>query len=149
MSAALIKELRERTGLGLLECKKALSESDGDVDQAIENLRKSSGIKAAKKAGRVAADGIVATKISDDEAFGYDEIFQGLREFDLDKAIDEEFKDWQRKSKYLNFTKEKAKEERKKKIQAEIQAEKEWDNLETEENADEKDNDGDGGIDGE
>ncbi len=70
MSAALIKELRERTGLGLLECKKALSESDGDVDQAIENLRKSSGIKAAKKAGRVAADGIVATKISDDEAFG-------------------------------------------------------------------------------
>ncbi len=70
MSAALIKELRERTGLGLLECKKALSESKGDVDQAIENLRKSSGIKAAKKAGRVAADGVVATKISDDEAFG-------------------------------------------------------------------------------
>ena len=70
MSAALIKELRERTGLGLLECKKALSESHGDIDQAIDNLRKSSGIKAAKKAGRVAADGVVATKISDDEEFG-------------------------------------------------------------------------------
>jgi len=70
MSAALIKELRERTGLGLLECKKALSDSNGDIDQAIENLRKSSGIKAAKKAGRVAADGVVATKISDDEQFG-------------------------------------------------------------------------------
>ena len=70
MSAALIKELRERTGLGLLECKKALSDSNGDIDQAIDNLRKSSGIKAAKKAGRVAADGVVATKISDDEQFG-------------------------------------------------------------------------------
>ena len=70
MSAALIKELRERTGLGLLECKKALSDSNGDVDQAIENLRKSSGIKAAKKADRVAADGVVATKIAGDEKFG-------------------------------------------------------------------------------
>ena len=70
MSAALIKELRERTGLGLLECKKALSDSNGDIDQAIDNLRKSSGIKAAKKAGRVAADGVVVAKISDDEQFG-------------------------------------------------------------------------------
>ena len=70
MSAVLIKELRERTGLGLLECKKALSDSNGDIDQAIDNLRKSSGIKAAKKAGREAADGVVATKISDDEQFG-------------------------------------------------------------------------------
>ena len=70
MSAALIKELRERTGLGFLECKKALSNSNGDIDQAIDHLRKSSGIKAAKKAGRVAADGVVATKISDDDQFG-------------------------------------------------------------------------------
>ena len=70
MSAALIKELRERTGLGLLECKKALSDSNGDIAQAIDNLRKSSGIKAAKKAGRVAADGVVAAKISGDEQFG-------------------------------------------------------------------------------
>ena len=70
MSAALIKELRERTGLGLLECKKALSDSNGDIDQAIDHLRKSSGIKAAKKAGRVAADGVVTTKISEDKKFG-------------------------------------------------------------------------------
>ena len=70
MSAALIKELRERTGLGLLECKRALSDSNGDIGQAIDNLRKSSGIKAAKKAGRVAADGVVVAKISGDEQFG-------------------------------------------------------------------------------
>src|SRR6056300_832896 len=69
MSAALVKELRERTGLGLLECKKALAEANGDVDAAIEALRKSSGMKAAKKAGRTAADGVVAIKTSDDGAF--------------------------------------------------------------------------------
>lgn len=70
MSAALVKELRERTGLGLLECKKALAEANGDVDAAIEALRKSSGMKAAKKAGRTAADGVVAIKTADDGAFG-------------------------------------------------------------------------------
>ena len=69
MSAALVKELRERTGLGLLECKKALAEANGDVDAAIEALRKSSGMKAAKKAGRTAADGVVAIKAADDGAF--------------------------------------------------------------------------------
>lgn len=69
MSAALVKELRERTGLGLLECKKALAEANGDVDAAIEALRKSSGMKAAKKAGRTAADGVVAIKTADDGAF--------------------------------------------------------------------------------
>ena len=70
MSAALVKELRERTGLGLLECKRALKAADGDVDKAIEELRKSSGMKAAKKAGRTAADGIVATRLSDDGSYG-------------------------------------------------------------------------------
>jgi elongation factor Ts len=70
MSATLVKELRERTGLGLLECKKALAAADGDVDKAIEELRKSSGMKAAKKAGRTAADGVVATRIADDGSFG-------------------------------------------------------------------------------
>lgn len=63
ISAALVKELRERTGLGMLECKKALRESEGDVEQAIEDLRKSSGMKAAKKAGRVAAEGVLVTRI--------------------------------------------------------------------------------------
>ena len=69
MSAALVKELRERTGLGLLECKKALAEANGDVDAAIDALRKSSGMKAAKKAGRTAADGVVAIKTAEDGAF--------------------------------------------------------------------------------
>jgi elongation factor Ts len=70
MSAALVKELRERTGLGLLECKKALAAADGDIDKAIEELRKSSGMKAAKKAGRTAADGVVAARIAEDGSFG-------------------------------------------------------------------------------
>ncbi len=70
MSAALVKELRERTGLGLLECKKALAAADGDVDKAIEELRKSSGMKAAKKAGRTAADGVVATRVAEDGSYG-------------------------------------------------------------------------------
>ena len=70
MSAALVKELRERTGLGLLECKKALGEAGGGVDAAIEALRKSSGMKAAKKAGRTAADGVVAIQTAADGSFG-------------------------------------------------------------------------------
>lgn len=70
VSAALVKELRERTGLGMLECKKALKETDGDVDLAIENLRKASGLKAAKKAGRTAADGVVSAKVAEDGSYG-------------------------------------------------------------------------------
>ena len=70
MSAALVKELRERTGLGLLECKKALAEADGNIEAAIEALRKSSGMKAAKKAGRTAADGVVAIQTATDGGFG-------------------------------------------------------------------------------
>ncbi|MBN7797536.1 translation elongation factor Ts [Parahaliea mediterranea] len=70
MSAALVKELRERTGLGLLECKKALAAAGGDVEQAIEDLRKASGMKAAKKAGRTAADGVVASRVAEDGSFG-------------------------------------------------------------------------------
>ncbi len=57
VSAALVKELRERTGLGMLECKKALTANDGDIELAIEDLRKNSGLKAAKKADRTAAEG--------------------------------------------------------------------------------------------
>lgn len=70
MSAKLVKELRERTGLGLLECKKALAAADGNVEAAIEELRKSSGMKAAKKAGRTAADGVVSTRLADDGSYG-------------------------------------------------------------------------------
>lgn len=59
ITASMVKDLRERTGLGMMECKKALVDAAGDAELAIENLRKSSGMKAAKKAGRVAADGII------------------------------------------------------------------------------------------
>ena len=70
VTAAMVKELRDRTGLGMMECKKALGEANGDIELAIEELRKSSGMKAAKKAGRTAADGVVATKIAEDGSYG-------------------------------------------------------------------------------
>lgn len=69
ISASMVKELRERTSLGMMECKKALTEADGDVELAIENLRKASGLKAAKKADRTAADGVVAMKVADDNSY--------------------------------------------------------------------------------
>tara|TARA_B110000483_G_scaffold228024_1_gene290399 strand:- start:3646 stop:4494 length:849 start_codon:yes stop_codon:yes gene_type:complete len=65
VSASMVKELRERTGLGMMDCKKALVDSDGDMEAAIENLRKSSGMKAAKKAGRIASDGLLSIKVND------------------------------------------------------------------------------------
>lgn len=70
VSASLVKELRERTGLGMLECKKALKETDGDINVAIENLRKASGLKAAKKADRTAAEGVVVAKAAEDGSYG-------------------------------------------------------------------------------
>ena len=66
ITAALVKELRERTGAGMMECKKALTETGGDIEAAIENMRKSGQAKAAKKAGRTAADGVIVTKVSAD-----------------------------------------------------------------------------------
>ena len=66
IAAALVKELRERTGAGMMECKKALVESGGDIEAAIEAMRKSGQAKAAKKAGRTAADGVVVVQIRDD-----------------------------------------------------------------------------------
>ena len=101
MSAALVKELRERTGLGLLECKKALAAAGGDIEVAIEELRKSSGMKAAKKAGRTAADGVVAIRIAADGKSGVigevnsetdfvarDENFSGFVAQVMDKAVE-------------------------------------------------------------
>lgn len=70
ITASMVKELRERTSLGMMDCKKALVASEGDIDQAIEDLRKSSGLKAAKKAGRTAAEGVVFAKVADDNSFG-------------------------------------------------------------------------------
>lgn len=101
IKASQVKELRERTGLGMMECKKALVESSGDIDKAIEELRKSSGMKAAKKAGRTAADGMVKTKVADDGSYGVlvevnsetdfvarDENFQAFVGAVVDKAFD-------------------------------------------------------------
>ncbi|MDP5254859.1 MULTISPECIES: translation elongation factor Ts [unclassified Vibrio] len=62
VTAALVKELRERTGAGMMECKKALVETNGDIELAIENMRKSGAAKAAKKAGNVAAEGTIIIK---------------------------------------------------------------------------------------
>jgi elongation factor Ts len=68
VTAALVKELRERTGAGMLDCKKALVETDGDIELAIENMRKSGQAKAAKKAGRIAAEGVILTKVNGNTA---------------------------------------------------------------------------------
>lgn len=66
ITASLVKELRERTGSGMMECKKALVETDGDIEAAAELMRKSGAAKADKKAGRVAADGAIKLRVSDD-----------------------------------------------------------------------------------
>jgi elongation factor Ts len=66
ITAAMVKELRERTGLGMMDCKKALTEADGDMERAIDDLRKSSALKAAKKSGRTAADGLLGLRVADD-----------------------------------------------------------------------------------
>ena len=100
-STSMIKDLRDRTGLGMMECKRALTASDGDINKAIDDLRKSSGIKAAKKAGRIAADGIIAVKMSEDNKRGVmievntetdfaarDDSFIGFVNESLDKAFD-------------------------------------------------------------
>ena len=99
VTASLVKELRDRTGLGMMECKRALAESGGDIDKAIEDLRKSSGMKAAKKAGRTAADGIVSVRAengygmvlevnSETDFVARDEGFQGFVSSVLDAAYD-------------------------------------------------------------
>ena len=68
ITAAQVKELRERTGLGMMDCKKALEKSTGDMDAAIDLLRKKAGAKAAKKSGRIAADGIISIHLSGDKS---------------------------------------------------------------------------------
>ncbi|MDJ0805894.1 MAG: translation elongation factor Ts [Gammaproteobacteria bacterium] len=68
ITASLVKELRERTGAGMMECKKALVETDGDIDAAIEQMRKSGQAKAAKKAGRTAAEGVIVLSFNEDNS---------------------------------------------------------------------------------
>lgn len=70
ISASVVKELRDRTGAAMMACKKALSETDGDIEKAIEVLREKGLAAAAKKAGRIAAEGLVVTYISDDNKTG-------------------------------------------------------------------------------
>jgi len=70
ITASLVKELRERTGSGMMECKKALVECDGDIEAAAEFLRKSGAARADKKAGRVAADGAINTILTGDSKTG-------------------------------------------------------------------------------
>lgn len=70
ISASLVKELRERTGLGMMECKKALVDANGDIEKAIDDMRKSGQAKAAKKAGRTAAEGVAVVKVAADGSYG-------------------------------------------------------------------------------
>ena len=70
ISAQVVKELREKTGAGMMDCKKALSEANGDMEKAVEILREKGLAAAAKKSGRIAAEGLVETYISADKKFG-------------------------------------------------------------------------------
>jgi elongation factor Ts len=70
ITAAMVKELRERTGLGMMDCKAALTDAGGDMELAIEELRKKSALKAAKKAGRTTANGLLGVRIADDASRG-------------------------------------------------------------------------------
>ena len=70
VTASLVKELREKTGAGMMDCKKVLTETDGDMEKAIELLRERGIAKAAKKSGRVAAEGLVEAVISEDGKTG-------------------------------------------------------------------------------
>lgn len=69
VTAAMVKELRELTGLGMMDCKKALTESAGDMALAVDGLRKSSALKAAKKADRTAAEGLLGMRVADDGSY--------------------------------------------------------------------------------
>ena len=66
ITASQVKELREMTGAGMMDCKKALTNTDGDMDAAVEWLRENGLAKAAKKSGRIAAEGMVAVDVSED-----------------------------------------------------------------------------------
>ena len=74
ITAAMVKELREMTGAGMMDCKKALGETDGDMDAAVEYLRKNGQAKAEKKAGRIAAEGLCRVAIKDDKTVAVVEV---------------------------------------------------------------------------
>src|SRR4029450_12392261 len=89
ITAQMVKELRERTGAGMMDCKAALGETSGEMEQAVDLLRKKGLAKAAKKAGRIAADGLIGLKVDGRKGVGVgvnsepdfaarNELFQGL-----------------------------------------------------------------------
>ncbi|KTT64319.1 elongation factor Ts [Pseudomonas oryzihabitans] len=106
ITAALVKELRERTGQGMMDCKKALAAAGGDIEKAIDDMRAAGAIKAAKKAGNVAAEGSIAVKVADDhkaaviievnsqtDFLALQDDFKGFVSASLDKAFAEKMSD--------------------------------------------------------
>lgn len=106
ITAAMVKELRERTGLGMMECKKALTAAGGDIEKAIDDMRAAGAIKAAKKAGNIAAEGFIAVKIAADnkaaviievnsqtDFLALQDDFKGFVAESLEKAFNEKLTD--------------------------------------------------------
>lgn len=105
VTAAMVKELREMTGAGMMDCKKALNETNGNMEEAIEFLRKNGEAKAVKKAGRIAAEGIVMAEVRDDKTAAIVEVnsetdfvaknaeFQGFVKAVVNQAVATESKD--------------------------------------------------------
>ena len=105
VTASMVKELREMTGAGMMDCKKALNETNGDMDAAVEFLRKNGQAKAEKKAGRIAAEGIVMAEVKDDKVAAIVEVnsetdfvaknaeFQGFVKAVVEQAIETEAAD--------------------------------------------------------
>ena len=106
ITAALVKELRERTGQGMMDCKKALAAAGGDIEKAIDDMRAAGAIKAAKKAGNVAAEGSIAVKVADNhkaaviievnsqtDFLALQDDFKGFVAASLDKAFAEKMSD--------------------------------------------------------
>ncbi|WP_134595533.1 translation elongation factor Ts [Pseudomonas aeruginosa] len=106
ITAAMVKELRERTGLGMMECKKALTAAGGDIEKAIDYMRAAGAIKAAKKAGNIAAEGSIAVKIAADnkaaviievnsqtDFLALQDDFKGFVAESLEKAFNEKLTD--------------------------------------------------------
>src|SRR6266403_1084700 len=97
-SAQTVKELREKTGAGMMDCKAALGETQGDMEAAVDWLRKKGLAKAAKKAGRIAAEGLIAVKVagtkgvlvevnSETDFVARNDLFQGLVKMVADVAL--------------------------------------------------------------
>jgi elongation factor Ts len=124
VTAQMVKELREKTGAGMMDCKKALTETNGDIDQAIDYLREKGIAKAAKKADRIAAEGSTLVKVEGNEAVilevnsetdfvakneGFIELINGLADFllakkpaDLDVALTEKMDNGSTVEEYIN-----------------------------------------------